>query len=128
MGLEHGRIVDQGVDLRRLQHIGVVLQGAQGVQWCADASGELHGGDIGQDLRPVGRDDGDAAPHPQPFRLQRLDHPAGGLAYLPVGGDLVPQEEAGLIVVAVQAFHQQVGHQWRVVQGIGTHVISGCYC
>ena len=55
-GVEHQRL-----DLRGLENVGVVVQGAQRVQGRADAAGELHGGDVGQHLGAVGGDDRDPA-------------------------------------------------------------------
>ena len=127
MGLEDRGVVDQGVNFRRLQHVGVILKGTKRMQRRADTAGELHGGDIRQDFRPVGGDNGDPTAHPQSPGLQGLHHLAGSLPHLPIGGDLVPQQQAGFVVVAVQALHQQVGHQGGLVQFVYTHGRSRAY-
>ncbi len=87
----------------------------------ADAAGQLHGSDIGQHFRPVRGDHRHAAAHAQALALQRLNQLAGLLAHIAVAGDLVPQVQAGLVVVAVQALYQQMRHQGLLVQYLWVH-------
>ena len=118
---EGGGVEHQGLDLGGFQDIGVIVQGAEGVQGRTDTARELHGGDVGQHFGLVGGDHCNATADAQALGLQCLHQLAGLLAHLAVARNLVAQEQAGLVVVAVEPLDQQVRHQGRLVQCFAGH-------